>query len=85
MSNYLRHFGSNDIEDVAESWVEVEISWVEVDEAEYRWVHSWAISKVNEQDMSVLYLNMSSFSAYISGLCTFLETTKSEFDIIRHI
>ena len=85
MSNYLRHFGSNDIEDVAESWVEVEISWVEVDEAEYRRVHSSAISKINEQDMSVLYLNISSLSAYINDLRTFLETTKSEFDIIRHI
>ena len=85
MSNYLRHFGSNDIEDVAESWVEVEISWVEVDEAEYRRVHNSAIYKINEQDMSVLYLNISSLSAYINDLRTFLETTKSEFDIIRHI
>ena len=65
--------------------MEVEISWVEVDEAEYRWVNSSAISKINEQDMSVLYLNMSSLSAYINDLCTFLETTKSEFHIIRHI
>ena len=65
--------------------MEVEISWVEVDEAEYRRVHNSAISKINEQDMSVLYLNISSLSAYINDLRTFLETTKSEFDIIRHI
>ena len=65
--------------------MEVEISWVEVNEAEYRRVHSSTISKINEQDMSVLYLNISSLSAYINDLRTFLETTKSEFDIIRHI
>ena len=28
--NYVRYFGSNDVEGVAESWVEAEISWVEV-------------------------------------------------------
>ena len=28
--NYMRYFGSNNVEGVAESWVEAEMSWVEV-------------------------------------------------------
>ena len=28
--NDVRYFGSNKVEDVAESWVEAEMSWVEV-------------------------------------------------------
>ena len=31
--NYMRYFGSNNVEGVAESWVEAEMSWVEVDGA----------------------------------------------------
>ena len=31
--NYVQYFGSNIVEGVAESWVEVEMSWVEVDGA----------------------------------------------------
>ena len=34
--NYLQYFGSNVVEGVAESWVEAEMSWVEVDGAEWR-------------------------------------------------
>ena len=34
LANYERYFGSNNVEDVAESWVEAEISWVEVNGAE---------------------------------------------------
>ena len=30
-SNYVRHFGSNNVEGVAESWAEAEMSWREVD------------------------------------------------------
>ena len=33
LSNYVQYFGSNNVEGVAESWVEVEKSWVEVDGA----------------------------------------------------
>ena len=36
LSNYVQYFGSNNVEGVAESWVEVEISWVEVDVAGWR-------------------------------------------------
>ena len=30
LPNYVQYFGSNNIEGVAESWVEDEMSWVEV-------------------------------------------------------
>ena len=32
-SNYVRYFGSNIVEGVVESWVEVEMSWGELDRA----------------------------------------------------
>ena len=32
LPNYVRYFGSNNVEGVAESWVEAEMSWVEVGE-----------------------------------------------------
>ena len=35
LPNYLRHFGSNNVERIAESWVEAEMSWVEF---EMSWV-----------------------------------------------
>ena len=31
--NYVRYFGSNNVEDVAKNWLEAEMSWVEVDRA----------------------------------------------------
>ena len=40
----MQNFGSNIVEGVAESWVEAEISWVEVTGAEWTWVEvemSW--------------------------------------------
>ena len=33
LANYVRYFGSNNVKGVAESWVEVQMSWVEVDGA----------------------------------------------------
>ena len=36
LSNYVQYFGSNIVEGVAESWVEAEMSWVEVDGAGWR-------------------------------------------------
>ena len=36
LSNYVQYFGSNNVEGVAESWVEAKISWVEVDVAGWR-------------------------------------------------
>ena len=39
LPNYVQYFGSNIVEGVAESSVEAETSWVEVDGAGWRWVH----------------------------------------------
>ena len=38
LPNYVKFFGSNNVEGVAESWVEVEMSWMEVDGARWRWM-----------------------------------------------
>ena len=35
LPNYVQYFGSNIVKVVAESWVEVEMSWVEVDGGGY--------------------------------------------------
>ena len=37
------YFGSNIVEGVAESWVEAEMSWVEVNGGGWRWVHGLII------------------------------------------
>ena len=39
----MQYFDSNIVEGVAESWVETEMSWVEVDGAGLRWVHELVI------------------------------------------
>ena len=39
----MQYFGSNIVEGVAERWVETEISWVEVGEDGWRWMHGLAI------------------------------------------
>ena len=39
----MQYFGSNIVEGVAKSWVEAEMSRVEVDGAGWRWVHSLVI------------------------------------------
>ena len=41
LPNYMQYFGSNIVEGVVESWVEAEMSWVEVDEAGWRLKMSW--------------------------------------------
>ena len=33
---YVRYFGSNDVEGVAESWIKAEMSWVEMNGARWR-------------------------------------------------
>ena len=38
LPNCVQYFGSNMIEGVAESWVEVEMSWVEVGGGGWSWV-----------------------------------------------
>ena len=54
LPNYLRWFGSNNVEGVAESWVEAEISWMELGGDWYElggdgwsWVHSLVIPYSN--------------------------------------
>ena len=39
----MQYFGSNFVEGVAERWVEVEMSWVEVDGAGWIWLHGLVI------------------------------------------
>ena len=39
----MQYFGSKVVEGVAESWVETEMSWVEVGGAGWRWVHGLVI------------------------------------------
>ena len=43
LPNYVQYFGPNIVEGVAESWVETEMSWVEVDGAGWRWVYGLVI------------------------------------------
>ena len=38
LPNYVQYFDSNIVEGVAESWVDIEMSWVEVDGARWRWM-----------------------------------------------
>ena len=38
LPNYVQYFGSNIVEGIAESWVEAEMSWVEVDGTEWSWI-----------------------------------------------
>ena len=40
---WLQYIGSNIVQGVAESWVEAEMSRVEVDKAAWRWVHGLVI------------------------------------------
>ena len=53
LPNYVRYFGSNNVEGVPENWVEaemnlleVEMSWVEMDGAGWRWVDNLVIPKL---------------------------------------
>ena len=39
LPNYVRYFGSNNVESVAQSWMEAEMSWMKVDGAGWRWVN----------------------------------------------
>ena len=38
LPNYVQYFGPNNVEGVVESWVEAEMSWVEVDGGGRSWV-----------------------------------------------
>ena len=59
LPNHIRYFGANNVEGIAESWVEVQMSWVEVgrtgwnwmkvDGAGWRWVQGLAIPILFQQ------------------------------------
>ena len=38
LPNYMRYFGSNNVEGLTESWVEAKMCWVEADGAGWRWI-----------------------------------------------
>ena len=38
LPHYMRYFGSNNFEGLAESWVEAKMCWVEVDGAGWNWM-----------------------------------------------
>ena len=46
LPNYVQYFGPNIVEGVAESWVETDMSWVEVDGAGWSWVHGLVTPKL---------------------------------------
>ena len=62
----MQYFGSIIVEGVAESWVEAEMSWVEVDGAGWRWVHSLVIP----------LLKCDSNTDALPAILKFLRTTK---------
>ena len=52
----MQDFGSNIVEGVAKSWVEVDgagWSWVEVNDAGWRWVHGLVIPFIEQQRVVV--------------------------------
>ena len=59
LPNYVQHFGSNIVEGVAESWVETEMSWVEVDGAGWRWVHGLVIPIIKNGNDFINKLRLS--------------------------
>ena len=74
----MQHLGSNNIKDVAESWVEIKISWVEEDGAGWRWMHSLAIYILN-LPLHSLFFSYSLYFHYFSSLIFFTLFTFSAF------
>ena len=62
LHNYMRYFGSNNVEGVAESWVEAKMAWVEVYGAGWSWVHGISIPTFiyifGNKTISVTILNL---------------------------
>ena len=56
LPNYVRYFGSNNVESVAEGWVEAEMSWVEVGERFTDTQFQYACKKHVAQSNDVTYL-----------------------------
>ena len=53
----MQSFGSNIVEGVAESWVEAEIGWVEVDGAGWSWLHGLVIPILNGFEIFLIFAN----------------------------
>ena len=68
LPNYVKYFGSNIVEGVAESLVEAEMSWVELDgavwnwvemdEAGWRWTHGLVIKEFLKTNLMVMKLEI---------------------------
>ena len=58
LPNYVQYFRSNIVEDVAESCVEAQMSWVEVDGAGWRWVHGFVIPNKKLEDIVSNFYDM---------------------------
>ena len=67
LHNYLRYFGSNNIEGVVDNWLESEMDWVEVDGAGWSWVHVLVIPI-----LLLFFKNITNFQ-HFQILETFLE------------
>ena len=61
LPNYVRYLGSYNVEDVAESKVEAEMSWVEVDGAGWSWVYGLAIPVTEQKIPQTSTFGNSSF------------------------
>ena len=70
LPNYVQYFGSIIVEGVAESWVEAEISWVEVDGAGWRWVHGLVIT--NKESLFMTHRDKTSVTSdsFVRTICS---------------
>ena len=68
----MRYFCLDIVEGVAESWMEAEMSWVEVDGDGWRWVHGLVINALKnilakQNSRPHIYLNQ----IYLNGMIIF--------------
>ena len=61
LPNYVQYFSSNIVEGVAESWVEAEMSWMEVDEAGWRWMEVDGVGWRRVHGLLIPFYNHSDF------------------------
>ena len=59
LPNYVHYLGSNIVEGVAESRVEGEMNWVEVDGTGWRWVHGLVIPIIKNGNDFINKLRLS--------------------------
>ena len=90
--NYVQYFGSNIVDGVAESWVETEMSWVEVDGAGWSWLGArfsniesnqrfiWPISKKLNRKKSLYKLSIFK-SIYVGTYYVLFVIIVTEYDV----